>query len=67
MMLQGPRDHEFGRITSIADCYDALTTMRPYHTARTPFLALSVLTKEAGDYDPDILKTFIKMLGTIKA
>ncbi|HUJ19282.1 MAG TPA: HD domain-containing phosphohydrolase [Nitrospirota bacterium] len=64
---KGPEITTFGRITSIVDCYDALTTMRPYHTARTPFLALSVLTKEVGDYDADILKIFIRMLGTVKA
>ena len=53
----------FGRITAIADCYDALTTARPYKPAFTPFYALATISKEAGNYDPDILKVFIKMLG----
>ncbi len=56
----------FGRITSIIDCYDAITTSRCYQPARTPFFALSVLTKESGDYDTEILSTFIKMLGELK-
>lgn len=56
----------FGRITSIIDCYDAITTSRCYQPARTPFFALSILTKEAGDYDPEILAVFIKMLGELK-
>lgn len=56
----------FGRITAIADCYDALTTQRPYKPAFTPFYALSIIAKETGDYDPDLLKIFIKMLGKIK-
>jgi HD-GYP domain-containing protein (c-di-GMP phosphodiesterase class II) len=56
----------FGRITAIADCYDALTTRRPYKPAFTPFYALSIVAEETGDYDPDLLKTFIKMLGKIK-
>lgn len=56
----------FGRITSIADCYDALTTQRPYKPAFTPFYALSVIAKEAGNYDPELLKIFIKMLGKIR-
>ncbi|MCX8027869.1 MAG: HD-GYP domain-containing protein [Thermodesulfovibrionales bacterium] len=56
----------FGRITAIADCYDALTTQRPYKPAFTPFYALSVIAKDKGDYDPEILKMFIKMLGKVR-
>lgn len=56
----------FGRITAIADCYDALTTQRPYKPAFTPYYALSVIAKDTGDYDPEILKIFIKMLGKVK-
>ncbi|MDX9714220.1 MAG: HD-GYP domain-containing protein [Dissulfurispiraceae bacterium] len=55
-----------GRITAIADCYDALTTNRPYKQAISPFNALSIIAKETGNYDPDLLKAFIKMLGKIK-
>lgn len=64
--LSGSDIKLFGRITAIADCYDALTTQRPYKPAFTPFYALSIVAKETGDYDPDLLKTFIKMLGKIK-
>jgi HD-GYP domain-containing protein (c-di-GMP phosphodiesterase class II) len=63
----GEEIRPFGRITSIVDCYDALTTTRTYQAARTPFFALSIITKEVGDYDADVLKSFIKMLGTMKA
>ncbi|MDI6865147.1 HD-GYP domain-containing protein [Thermodesulfovibrio yellowstonii] len=56
----------FGRITAIADCYDALTTKRPYKPALTPYFALSIVVREKGDHDPELLKTFIKMLGKIK-
>jgi putative nucleotidyltransferase with HDIG domain len=59
--------HVFGRITSIVDCYDAMTTKRSYQPARTPFYALSIITREAGDFDRDLLKAFIKMLGELKA
>src|SRR5208337_1484245 len=55
----------FGRICAIADCYDALTTQRPYRTAFSPFAALSVIAKESGDYDASLLKIFIKMLGKL--
>ncbi|HTF99432.1 MAG TPA: HD-GYP domain-containing protein [Nitrospirota bacterium] len=59
--------HLFGRITSIVDCYDAMTTKRSYQPARTPFYALSVITREAADFDRDLLKAFIRMLGELKA
>lgn len=66
LKLSGAEIKPFGRITAIADCYDALTTRRPYKPAMTPFYALSVIAKETGDYDPELLKVFIKMLGKIK-
>jgi putative nucleotidyltransferase with HDIG domain len=56
----------FGRITAIADCYDALTTSRPYKTAFTPFVALDIIAKEGDNYDRNLLKVFITMLGKIK-
>ena len=55
----------FGRVCAVADCYDALTTRRPYKVAYTPFYALSVISKDTAEYDSDILKSFIKMLGKI--
>jgi putative nucleotidyltransferase with HDIG domain len=55
----------FGRITAIADCYDALTTTRPYRQALSPFYALATISKETGNYDPELLKVFIRMLGKI--
>ncbi|MBI3592887.1 MAG: HD domain-containing protein [Nitrospirae bacterium] len=64
--LSGNEIKPFGRIAAIADCYDALTTQRPYKQAFTPFYALSIVAKETGEYDPDLLKIFIKMLGKIK-
>ncbi|MGO9015016.1 MAG: HD-GYP domain-containing protein [Dissulfurispiraceae bacterium] len=63
--LSGHDLNIFGKIAAIADCYDALTTRRPYKTAYTPFHALSIISKDTGDYDPDLLKAFIKMLGKI--
>lgn len=56
----------FGRITSIVDCYDALTTSRPYKQAYTPYYALELLVKQKKDYDCDLLKEFIKMLGNVR-
>lgn len=56
----------FGRITAIADCYDALTTRKPFKPPLTPYFALSIIIREKGDYDPELLKAFIKMLGKIR-
>jgi len=64
--LKGSEIKLFGRITAIADCYDALTTQRPYKPPLTPYFALSIIVKEKGDHDADLLKSFIKMLGKIK-
>ncbi len=64
--LAGKEISLFGRISAIADCYDALTTRRPYKAAFTPFNALLMISKDTGDYDAELLGTFIKMLGKIK-
>lgn len=64
--LKGQEVKLFGRIAAIADCYDALTTRRPYKAPMAPFYALSIIAKDAGDFDPELLKVFIKMLGKIK-
>lgn len=56
----------YGKITAIADFYDALTTQRPYKSALTPFNALSIILKETEDYDQELLRAFIKMLGKIQ-
>jgi HD-GYP domain-containing protein (c-di-GMP phosphodiesterase class II) len=64
--LRGADIELFGKITSIVDCYDALTTARPYRTALAPYQALSLITSETGDYDPALLKIFIAMLGNIR-
>ncbi len=66
LRLKGKEIKLFGRIAAIADSYDALTTNRPFRTANTPFYALSILAKEKGDFDPDLLKAFIKMLGGVR-
>lgn len=55
----------FGRVASIADCYDALTSSRVYN--RTPFIpdkALSFMMKKSNTaFDPVLLKIFINVVG----
>lgn len=48
------------RILSVVDCYDALTSDRPYRRALTPEQAAAVLTERRGtQYDPRVVDTFI--------
>ncbi|HUU28161.1 MAG TPA: HD-GYP domain-containing protein [archaeon] len=61
--LKGDQIGLFGRISSIADIYDALTTERSYKRALTPFEALSFLNKTSADYDRQCLTQFIMTLG----
>lgn len=61
--LKGEEIHAFGRISAIADIYDALTTERAYKKALTPFDALNYLAKHTEDYDQKIFKHFVLMLG----
>lgn len=61
--LKGDRIHLFGRIGSIVDFYDALTTERPYKKAYTPFEAFQLLFEVKEDYDQQLIKKFIVMLG----
>ncbi len=51
------------RIISIVDGYDAMTTRRPYVTARPPEVALDILRSERGvRVDPDIFAQFERMM-----
>ncbi|MCI4624498.1 MAG: HD-GYP domain-containing protein [Candidatus Magnetoovum sp. WYHC-5] len=54
--------HLIGRITGIADAYDALTTARPYKKALSPFESLSILRNQIEDFDEFIFYKFVKML-----
>jgi len=55
----------FGRILTIADIFDALTSPRVYRShAFSPDHALGLMLENSGkDFDPILLKVFINMLG----
>jgi len=55
----------FGRILTIVDVFDAITSHRIYRTeAISPDQALSMMSESAGkDFDPILLKALINMLG----
>ena len=66
---QGKFDDEisvYGKIGSIVDAYDSLTSEQAHRAALTPTVALSKMQKEAGvAFDKNILTLFIKSLGSI--
>jgi len=55
----------FGRILTIVDVFDAITSHRVYRSeAISPDQALRMMSESAGkDFDPILLKAFINMLG----
>lgn len=63
--LSGSNVKHFGRIASLVDTYDCLTTLRPFRYAYTPYMALSMIaqeTRDFHDYDPELLRLLISIL-----
>ncbi|MFQ6096721.1 MAG: HD-GYP domain-containing protein [Armatimonadota bacterium] len=55
----------FSLMVTIADVYDALTTVRPYRGAMSPVEALATMTQdERAEFDGRLLQWFGEMLGT---
>ncbi len=61
--LRGSDIHLFGRIVAIVDMYDAITIERPYRKANSPFEVLQLMSNSNGEYDNDLLKQFVILLG----
>jgi putative nucleotidyltransferase with HDIG domain len=58
------RMNPHSQVIAVADCFDALTTMRSYQKARTPIQALEVMRKLAGkSLDPDLVHLMERSLG----
>ncbi len=59
--LKGEEIHIFGRISAIADVFDALTTKRIYKPAFSIPKSIEIMRKESGkSFDPEILKVFLE-------
>lgn len=57
-----------GRITSIADVFDALTSVRPCKKAWPVEDAVTLIKREAGtSFDPDLVQEFVAILSEILA
>jgi len=58
------RMNPYSHVIAVADCYDALTTMRSYQKARTPRQALEIMRKLSGkSLDPDLVQLLERSLG----
>jgi putative two-component system response regulator len=56
-----------GRITAVADVFDALTSRRPYKNAFDTTNSLEIIAQEQGSsFDPQVVDAFFKQLDTIK-
>jgi HD-GYP domain-containing protein (c-di-GMP phosphodiesterase class II) len=63
--LHGGNIHVYGRICSIADVYDALTSDRPYRKKMPPFAALKVMKDEMiHHFQTDLFQKFVLMFKT---
>lgn len=66
--LQGEDIHIYGRITAIADVFDALTSKRPY---KEPWLferAVEYLQEQSGShFDPSLCQLFIESLDEVRS
>lgn len=59
--LKGEHIHLYGRISAIADVYDALTSARPYKKAFSPFKAYDIMAhRSEGHFDEGLLQLFFR-------
>jgi diguanylate cyclase (GGDEF)-like protein/putative nucleotidyltransferase with HDIG domain len=55
------------RILTIADCFDAMTTNRPYQQAKTTNEAIEEIIQCSGtQFDPELVKPFIEVIAELK-
>ena len=65
--LKGDMIPLVGRVVAIADCFDALTNVRPYKPAWPLEEAIAYLQKEAGKhFDPALVPKFVELLPQIE-
>ena len=60
----GKTAHTLSHLVAIADCYDAITTLRTYQNATAPMEALKIMDRLSGTkLDPGYFERFVAMLG----
>jgi HD-GYP domain-containing protein (c-di-GMP phosphodiesterase class II) len=60
---KGEDIHLFARIIAVADVYDAITSLRPYHEPMLPSEAYEYILGNAGQhFDPEVASIFIRKI-----
>jgi len=62
--LQGTRIPVYGRMAAIIDCYDAMTSNRPFSAAKSPYSALQNIYNWRGSaFQPELVEQFLQCMG----
>lgn len=65
--LKAEQIHLHGRITAISDCFDAMTTHRPYAPAMDAYHAVQLMKgKLREDFDQELVSSLIVLLGNAR-
>jgi len=66
--LSGKEISLHARIFAVADCYDALTSSRPYREGLPKEQVLVMLQEKSGSqFDPEVVEAFVRMITTDRA
>ena len=62
--LQGTQIPVYGRMAAIIDCYDAMTSNRPFSAAKSPYSALQNIYNWRGSaFQPELIEQFLQCMG----
>ena len=62
--LLGAHIPVYGRMAAIIDCYDAMTSKRPFSTAKSPYAALQNIYNWRGSaFQPELVEQFLQCMG----
>jgi HD-GYP domain-containing protein (c-di-GMP phosphodiesterase class II) len=62
--LQGTQIPVYGRMAAIIDCYDAMTSNRPFSVAKSPYAALQNIYNWRGTaFQPELVEQFLQCIG----
>lgn len=62
--LLGAHIPVYGRMAGIIDCYDAMTSERPFTTAKSPYAALqNIYNWRTSAFQPELVEQFLQCMG----
>ena len=62
--LYGTQIPVYGRMAAIIDCYDAMTSQRPFSIAKSPYSALQNIYNWRGSaFQPELVEQFLQCMG----